>query len=197
MKKLLLVFGIAMFLFSCQKDQETELIQSDENQDLSLKSGSPDQPGDNMKVFRFDGYYVWILSDEESGLSAVIGGDAQSLCTGGGWAPDLLSFQDIVKVAEDDNPRVHRLLKGEGVNVNVWGAVPLNCGAILTFEPVFSGTGDYISTDNDVFSYERNNKNTNVWGLTLKGDGISIKYHASWDGEDNATLKEKVTIDLE
>lgn len=198
MKKLLFVFGIAFLLFSCEKESVTDLTDDKtvNNSDLMLKSGSPDQPGDNMKVYRFEGYYVWVLTDIESGLTAVIGGDATSVCTTGDWLPDLLTFQDIVKeeVVIDDAPRVHRLLKGDDVSVNVWGAVPLTCFDVLNVEPVFSGAGDYVSTDNDLIAYDRDNDNTNVWGLRLNGDGIQIIYHAMWDGEDPSTFKESTRI---
>ncbi|WP_340112593.1 hypothetical protein [Maribellus mangrovi] len=183
MKRILLVFCIVFLIFSCEKD---DLTGSDtlDSQDLLLKSGKPNQPGDNLKVFRYQGETVgYVIYDEKSNLMAFVGGDVREFCSGG-WDVDILNLQEIVLEDGGDFPRVIQLKKGDEVRVQVYNLSYWDCDILASTEPVFVGKGHYVFTDNDAFAWDGEGNNTNVYGFRLNGDGVTVIWHVMWDGED-------------
>jgi len=192
MKKLkfLLLFGIAFLLLSCEKDfSDSEELN---NQDMMLKSGRPDQPGDNLKVFRYEATNLLIFIDEGTNLVAVVGNFVD-------WS--TFNVQEIY-VDEGDEinaPRIIQQVKQKDLPILVWEfnpESPINWENLLSTEPVFEGTGHMVYTDNDVAAPDRDGNNYNAFGCRINGVGINIKYHAVWDGVDLSTIKESISIKL-
>lgn len=198
MKKLVLIFGIVFLLISCEKNELTN-PENRYDQDLMLKSGKPAQPGDNLKVFRYEtsGYY-YLLYDEVSNLTAVVGVDIRQLYLDGGQASfDVLYVQEIVKEGDEgESPRVHLKVNQDDITVEVWEGQIIYVSQLFSAEPVYSGTGHLVYTDNDAISPLNDNKNLNVWGLRLNGKGINTKYHAMWHNDDPSTIEETIDIML-
>lgn len=189
--KFLLVLGMAFLLFSCEKDFVSD-SEDLNNQDLMLKSGAPDQPGNNLKVFRSEDISGWALWDAKSNLLAVVGIDPVQWCSDG-TGFDILSFQQILKDEGDDFPRIHLLINQDDVTVTIWDSPEVDCEMFSSKEPIYRGTGHLIVTDNDVVPDEQN---TNSWGIRFNGEGVNVKYHATFDGETGSILKEKTIVML-
>ena len=144
-----------------------------------------------MKVYRFDGYYIWKLYDEDNGLTAWVGQDVFAACSG---LPslDMVNFQEIVKDEDDDFVRIVQQIKGKDVSVSVWDTDVSNCQDVADNEAVFVGAGSLVYTDNDVLP---DGQNMNTWGMRLHGDGISINFHTMFDPDDPAnTWKSRTRI---
>ena len=154
---------------------EMNAVQTENNKG-NLKTGEqPDQPGDNLKVFRFDTDIAWAFYDEDNGLWAFVSVDIFDFCAD---LPsfDLVSFQEIVQEEGDDFVRIVQQIKGTDVNVSVWDVpVPFDCSLMESNEPLFVGTGSFVYTDNDL---NPDGQNANTWGLRLRGEGISVNFHA-------------------
>ncbi len=189
-----------LLIAGCAKDDTLfENHESINNQDLMLKSGKPDQPGDNLKVFRSEeaGYY-YMFYDEETDLTAFVGVDIRQLYSGGGMASmDVLNIQNIIKEgAEGESPRVHVLVNQDDVTVEVWQGYIYDASQLFSTGPVYSGKAHIVFTDNDNLSYDNNNKNTGVWGLRLNGEGIRIIYHGILHGHDPLDAERSISIKL-
>lgn len=202
--KLLKILCIVFLFASCENEISeipTDELNSNSIKDLEtqLKSQAPEQPGSNMKVYRYEDSYTFFIRDYEKDLLAVISLDVISLCTGNGPNLEPVSFQDIVleEGSENEAPRINQLIKGENVKVSIWSSGILACSYFLNNEPVFEGIGDYVFTDNDSFAFDRNGSNSNAFGMTFKGEGIKILWRAIWDGENIDGLKEVAKIELE
>ena len=197
MKKFVFLFGIVFLLFSCEKNELTNPGDVN-NQDLMLKSGKPDQPGDNFKVIRYNDQGIFYqLYDKENDLTAFVGVDIRKLLSSGSIdAFDVLDIQSIVKEGgENEILRVHILVNQDAI-VEVWKGNINDVSQLLSADPIYSGTGHVVFTDNDHYSFYNDNKNTSVWGLRLNGEGINIKYHALMHGHDPSTVERSVTIML-
>ncbi len=195
MKNLLFVFAIAFFLVSCDKQytEDLPINPNSDNEDVMLKSGAPAQPGDNMKVYRYQDISWWGLYDAEADLTAFVGIDVLEFCASQGTEGlDVLNFQDIVKDQGEDAPRIHSLIKGKDVSFSVWSGPVVYCSDLV--DMVQMGTGHLVYTDNDVVSYLNEDDNVNVWGLRFNGEGVNIKYRAMWDGDDPLTFMETTSI---
>ena len=196
MKKFLLVFGIAFLLFSCEKESGIDLMNSENanNQDLLLKSGKPDQPGDNGKVIRFpDNTYGWWLIDEKNNLTAFVGVDATKLCSGDIESYDIKDFQLIIRDKEHGNSITHAQIKGDDVMVQVYEGAVFTCSDALFAEPFYTGTGQLVYTDNDWYA---DGPNINSFGLRLNGSGISVSFHMMFDGENQSIISFRARIML-
>jgi hypothetical protein len=201
MKTLSYFFVMAIILIAgCAKDET--LFESPENinnQDLMLKSGKPAQPGDNLKVFRYEeGGYYYQFYDEETDLTAFVGVDIRELVNGGGLASfDVLNIQNIVKEwDEGKSSRIHVLVNQDDITVEVWEGLIYDVSQLFSVDPIYSGTGHMAYTDSDNGSYFNDNKNTSTWGLRLNGEGISIIYHGILHGHDPLDAEKSISIML-
>jgi hypothetical protein len=197
---LLCLFLSIITLFSCQKEPitsvENDFIQSDERNAIQTRSGQPDQPGDNMKVYRYEGEFIWQFYDAETDSYSFVNFDVIGLCNGDLDIVNVLSFQDIVKEVEGDSAVIHTLVKGKDVSVSVWNLIPDDCDDVTSNEPLFNGTAKFIYNDNDFNAFDNDNPNKNVYGFRLVGKGILITFHAMWDGEDFSTYEQRIKIKI-
>jgi hypothetical protein len=193
MKKLVLAFGILFFLFSCEKN---DLIYPENinDQDLVLKSGNPDQPNENSAVSRFQADNLWMaLYDASTNLTAFIGVNIrQHFYPGGGV--DVIDIQQILQ----KNGNGSRLLVNQDdVTVQVWeGYIFNNFAKVFWADPIYSGTGHLVYTQNDNLSSPKEDNYLSIYGLRLTGDGIKIKYQYTWQGNNPSDIEQRVNIVL-
>ena len=83
-------------------------------------------------------------------------------------------------------------LKGENVKVTVYNYPGNDCNILLQETPLLESRGDFIFRDND---FNPDGPNKNAFGLTFRGDGISISWHGVFDAIDR-TIKQKTRINL-
>lgn len=198
MKTLISLLFITVLFFSCEKNLDpgpisgdTYALQTVQSNDINMAEAKAAKSENAAFVYRFEDHLGWGFIDFERGLVAFVGADRYSFCADEGWLTDLVSFQDVVRDEGDEIPRINELIKGDNVKVSVW-----NLGTPCPYineggAAVYSGTGDYVFTDNDV---SPDGQNQNTWGLRLHGDGITIIYKASFDGVNGETFTDKTRI---
>jgi hypothetical protein len=194
MKKLVLAFGILFFLFSCEKNDDVIYPENINDQDLMLKSGKPAQPGNNLKVFRFDVKGIaYELYDENTNLTAWIGVDIRQYLkerTLASW--DLITIQQILK---KDGDGLHLMVNQDDITVEVWeGNIGNDYWKLFAADPIYSGTGHVVFTQNENLSPSSEDNYFRVWGLRLNGDGINVRYHVTWHGNDPSTIEPRYSI---
>ncbi|HSM06481.1 MAG TPA: hypothetical protein VK858_17800 [Longimicrobiales bacterium] len=117
-------------------------------------------PTESGIVFR-GGAEVGIFAiDPESGLGIIVGVSAQDFCSGP-FDLDIVPVQ----VIDHGEARLGVIQNGE-VNVFVFVAGGPICANVEA-----TGTGMYVSTDNDYFAFDRNDvrKNANAFGWKVSG----------------------------
>ncbi len=193
-KSVLLLLVPFFILTSCEKEP-TPLAG---DVDLQVRSGQPDQPGDNLKVFRFEGTYTIRVYDADQDLFAWVGIDIPAFCSGDPEGRDVLEFQDVVKgldLTTGEFEKVIRQIKGDDVSVFITDYPGNSCAGLVNNE-VFSSSGRMVFTDNDFFAFDNENKNRNAYGFTLIGEDIKIIARFVWDGLDTESTKQTVKIKL-
>ncbi len=191
MKKLVLLFSVVFFLFSCEKNDDVIYPENINDQDLVLKSGIPNE---NSVVSRFSVNNMWMgLYDVSNNLTAFIGVNIrQYIDTGGGV--DFLDLQEILK---KDGTGYRLLVNQDDVTIQVWeGYIFDNLAKVFWADPIYSGSGHVVYTQNDNFSSSKEDNHLSIYGLRLNGDGINIKYHSSWRGYDPLDIEQKINIML-
>ena len=200
MKTLISLLFITVLFFSCEKNLDpgpisgdTYALQTVQSNDINMAEAMAAKSENAAFVYRFEDILRWVFIDFDRGLVAFVGADIYSRCATGDWLTDLVSFQDVVRDEGDEVPRINELIKGDDVKVSVWNFIDVgDCQYINDGgAAVYSGTGDYVFTDNDV---SPDGQNQNTWGLRLHGDGITIIYKASFDGENFETFTQSTRI---
>lgn len=75
--------------------------------------------------------FLFIIQDVKENMTAIIGLDLVSFCTGNGGDNDIVSYQEILKDDGQDTPRNNQLIKDENVKVTVWPFVSTSCISYL------------------------------------------------------------------
>lgn len=163
-------------------------------------TNGPQNPGGAI-VFRGEDIYLLSTEDFRSGLTAIHNGDIVEYCSGNEEPAVFMEFQNIYSPSDQD--RILEIVHGEDVPTTVWPfAVDWEsdfCDLFLTHDPIAIGTARLRLTDNDVFVWTYDNKNSNAWGWTSQGklelygsDGEFVHfnsvYRVVWDGIDGEKL---------
>lgn len=185
------------FFFSCEKEItpeynlerniSTELRSSLYNDQLEalfteVKGGA--------EVIRYDSEWGFRFTDDETQNHAFINVQFEELCYGD-RVREVIDVQDVVIKEKDGTPRIITLWKGQDVSVNVYEFNYPTCEEYENAEPIYSGVGNYLWTDNNFGLVEEGDKNS--VSFRFHGDGISIRYHLTFNGE---TIKSKTKITL-
>jgi hypothetical protein len=205
MKKLFFATMAITLFFSCEKSLTSEL---DLDQKMKAEITTPlfnDQieamgSGTNSgaEVIRYDGEWGFRFIDDETGNYAWVNIKFEELCFGDRQR-DIIDIQDVLINEKDGTDRNITLWKGKDIDVNVYEYAYPTCGEYINATPIYSGVGDFVWTDNDFVNsfegeeYDTDNKNKNSYGFRLHGDGISIIFKATYDGE-NVKSKTKIMI---
>lgn len=199
MKKLFLAIIATVLFFSCEKSPlpNENLVSDLEAANLEL---SPNLPNDQLKasadanggaqVIRYDGEWGFRFTDDETQIHAFINVKFEELCYSD-RERSIVDIQDVLINEKDGTERIITLWKGQDVIVNVYESSYSTCEEYENAEPVYSGVGDFIWTDNNFNLVEDGDKNS--VGFRLHGDGISIIYSLTYNGE---TIKSKTKINL-
>jgi hypothetical protein len=153
----------------------------------------PAQSG--MIVARGQDNFIAHYSDPSRGLLVTLGGDVIEFCAHGLLTFDLIEVQNI-DVPEDAN-RLIQIFSADEMVIDVWPFTGFDCRAILSTDPLASGTVAITGTDNDLEVYNNpDNVNWNAFGFTARGevttaDGDSARlntvHRCVWDGVDGAS----------
>jgi hypothetical protein len=200
---LLLMASLAIVLVGCS-DNSAPLVPStnvaDNHTTALMKS-----PGSGATILRGETGLALDFYDPDAGLVLVLGvNDLAALCNGqGGWL-DVVEFKRIF--LPDADPTLKRMLlqmKDEDMGAIVWASSGFVSPCLS--EPIAVGTVHFVRTDNDFYANSQDNNNSNAYGITANGtlvgpDGqvykLNFVFRGVWDGEDNASRKEVLKIQL-
>ncbi|HEX9974374.1 MAG TPA: hypothetical protein VGD14_20055 [bacterium] len=188
---LLLAMLSGILVLGCGDKQAPISPTQDSTSKLFKSSGS----GAQIIRYQYSGY--WTFVDNDAGLRLILGVNPLDVCNGTDTY-DLYDVKDVFLPNKDPNlwPRIIDQVKGDNVTASVWPFTALDCGLFTTTSPI-AGNVDFIYTDNDIFSYMRNNKNANAFsfkahGTLTGGDGqeyrLNLVYRVVWDGVDGSKI---------
>ncbi|MCL5030388.1 MAG: hypothetical protein M1480_15360 [Bacteroidetes bacterium] len=207
----MLIAFIGLLIIGCSDKSNSPVESSATNYNtVSLQKGSA---GSGAWVIRYESNTAFWFNDPESELVLTLGvNDISSLCSGAGGL-DMFAFKDIYLPNADSNlRRIVEQMKGKDITAMIWQPDPWPssftsfCNFYNNFGPAMAtGTVNFIYTDNDVYAWAQDNKNSNAFGYKANGtlmsqDGqvykLNFVYRGVWDGVDLATYKETFKIQL-
>ncbi len=197
---LLLMSGLAFAVLGCT--------------DNSVPIDTPTSVGDNTaaSLMKTSGPGAWIVKsglvyafffyDANSGLMLCLGiNDLAAACTGQPGAIDEFDRKQIYLPGEDPDRRMILHMTGDDVGAIVWSGPVSPCANA----PLAVGTAHVERTDNDFYATLQDNNNSNAYGFKANGtlvgpDGqvykLNFVFRGVWDGEDPASRKEVLKIQL-
>ncbi|MGA8853170.1 MAG: hypothetical protein WB492_03225 [Christiangramia sp.] len=193
---------VGLFFISCEQEQidSTELNSANNLEEFNLESISrvdndqnkalANEANSGAQVIRYNYDYGFRFTDDETQMEAWVNVRFQELCYGN-RIRDLIDIKDVLIPENDGTDRIITLWKGQDVEVNVYEYNYETCEEYENAEPLYSGVGDFVWTDNNYGLVEEGDKNS--VGFRLHGDGISIKYSLLYNGK---TIKTKTRITL-
>jgi hypothetical protein len=196
------VATLAIVLVGCSEQADPPTALQPDAPSVMMGHGPPASSG--PIVVRYDDLATFLIIDPDTHVGAFFGADIMAICSGAASGFDRVWFRDIFVPAGED--RINELVKGDDVRASLWDPAPADCDEVLARGPTASGTGRFVSTDNDLLIFFRpDNRNANAFGVqgqaaveTATGEalGVNAISRCLWDGKDPATLgcKDKVMV---
>lgn len=193
---------LALSFFACEQEQidPTVLDSANHLEEFNLEVTSTsinDQTkalanaaNGGAQVIRDDADWGFRFTDDETGIHAFVNVTFEELC-GGDRIRSIVDVQDVLLNEKDGTDRIITLWKGKDVSVNVYESAYRTCTEYENAEPLYSGIGDFIWTDNNFGQVEEGDQNSA--GFRLHGDGVSIIFSLTYNGE---TVKSRTRINL-
>lgn len=189
MKKLFFaMFAMALF-FSCEKSLTSEFNQEDLALTELTSNGLNEQiealsekANGGAQVIRYDGEWGFIFFDDETSKTAWVNLTYEEIRCGGERDREIIDIQDVIINEKDGTERLITLWKGQDVRVTVYDYDYGTCEAYTSAETIYEGTANFHWRDNNFGQVEEGDKN--AWGFKLNGAGISINFHATYNGKD-------------
>jgi len=186
------IAALVLGLTSCSDEVST----APDSQDVVITGVDKDPPANSgPNVVRYEdswGNYWVFVWDYLDNLEAtvMVGFDPQAICNGEPWPS--------IPIMEVNHPQdqfiVNQLIHAQDVAIYVYDGIwPGGCDFFLENDPLFWGTGNFNSTDNDLYAYIEGNDSprVNSYGIVCNGqledaDGnganVHLVYRAVWPG---------------
>lgn len=196
---------IAAFIFTgCSDlvapDSENEVIGPQTEQAISENALFAAKGGNKAEiagqVSRFEEGVFRRLYDEKSNIHVVLGGNIVDFCNGEGSASGVVDVQHVDHPTQEN--RYHRTWRGE-LFATVWEGplrFPASCDDYGVMTPVVATTVNARFHDNDFVAGQHDGKNTDSYGWSFNGPGLSGHQQCTWDGEDVSTNKCNTNIQV-